>query len=208
MTVYPNGHISHLYAHTIIDIGIREAYMKSIRGFTIVELMVTLVILAIITMAAAPSFNNVIRSSRIDSNLSKIRSAFVFARAEAASRQEGVSICIANSDFTDCATGTDWGGGWIVFTDEDNDYAYETADDDEILRIWEGISEGFSLTGDRANYTFFENGAASDDISSTSSTQITLTLTPDSCPSGESLVRKVTITSVIGKVETATDTCS
>ncbi|TCS36443.1 GspH/FimT family pseudopilin [Reinekea marinisedimentorum] len=182
--------------------------MKSVRGFTIVELMVTLVILAIITMAAAPSFNNVIRSSRIDSNLSKIRAGYSFARTEAGTRQEGVSICVANSSLDDCATGTDWSGGWIVFTDTDNDIVYETSDGDTLLRIWEGVSDDFSLTGSASGYTFYDNGAAVEDPYSTSSfTSMKLTLTPDSCPTGESLIREFSVVSAFGGTSTTTGTC-
>ena len=56
---------------------------RKLQGFTLLELMVTVIILGIITAFAAPSFNNLLRDTRIDANTSKVRSALTYARSEA-----------------------------------------------------------------------------------------------------------------------------
>ncbi|MBU2863877.1 GspH/FimT family pseudopilin [Reinekea forsetii] len=128
--------------------------MKRQHGFTLVELLVTLIIIAIVAMFGAPSFRNVMVNSQIDSNLNSVRSSLIYARSEAVSKSRFITVCMS-ADGQTCvnAGAADWGSaGWIVWHDRDNDGVFEdnaNADlceldlDDCILRVF-GPLEGDS----------------------------------------------------------------
>lgn len=92
--------------------------MKRCNGFTLIELMVTLAVLAIVITVAIPGFNDLIRNNRTDALSEEFVSALNFARLEAVKRTGRVSLC-ASDDGEDC-NNADWTKGWIVFVDYAN----------------------------------------------------------------------------------------
>src|SRR6185312_180136 len=79
-------------------------------GFTVIELMITVLIAAILVGIALPSF----RATIINSNVTQLTNALVhdlnLARSEAVRRGTLVAV-ISNSG------GNDWSSGWYVETD-------------------------------------------------------------------------------------------
>src|SRR5574343_132512 len=88
--------------------------MNHLHGFTLVELMVSLAILAIISAIAVPNFNNFIQHTQMTSWTNDLISDLVLARSEAAKRGSAVSVC-ASANGTSC--GGSWADGRIVFSD-------------------------------------------------------------------------------------------
>jgi len=74
-------------------------------GFTLIELMVTIVILAILTTAGLPSFQSFITGQRVKSASFDIMSSLIFARSEAIKRNANVTITPSNNN---------WQYGWTV----------------------------------------------------------------------------------------------
>lgn len=89
------------------------------RGFTIIELMTTLVVIAVLAAIALPSFQGVIRSNRVATTSNEILASLALARSEATKGVGKAGVC-PSSDGATCATGTDWGIGWMVWR-EDHD---------------------------------------------------------------------------------------
>ena len=83
------------------------------RGFTAIELMVTVAIVAILAALAGPSFTPLIERWRVRDAAETLTSSLYYARSEAIKR--GGNIIIQAN------TGTDWSTGWHVFFDVDND---------------------------------------------------------------------------------------
>lgn len=81
------------------------------RGFTLIELMVTIVVLAVLLGIAIPSFTESTLGSRLRSEANDLAAGALLARSEAIKRNETVTLC-ASSDGATC-TGT-WASGWIV----------------------------------------------------------------------------------------------
>lgn len=89
--------------------------MKQIsNGFTLIELMVTLAVTAIVVSVAIPNFNTQILNNRSVALGEDFATALNYTRSEAVRRAARVSIC-ASSDAQTC-TGT-WTDGFIVFID-------------------------------------------------------------------------------------------
>lgn len=105
--------------------------MKNAYGFTLVELMITILLAAIVLTLGIPSFNQTIRTNRVATQVNELVTALNLARSEAIHRGLGVTVC-ASADQATCSGSKDWRTGWIVITD-----------DNTVLRVWEaqkGIS--------------------------------------------------------------------
>jgi type IV fimbrial biogenesis protein FimT len=92
-------------------------------GFTIIELMIAMVVLAILLAAAAPMFNNLIKNNRMISEAYALRATFNNARSEALARRTDVTVCRSNDGAT-CTAHTpagSWSEGYIAFSDDDGD---------------------------------------------------------------------------------------
>lgn len=89
--------------------------MRLYRGFTLVELMVTVAVLGVLLAIAAPSFSDMMRNNRSQVAANELVSALNTARADAVKRGARVSLC-PSADGSTCS-GTSWQTGWIVFVD-------------------------------------------------------------------------------------------
>lgn len=107
------------------------------RGFTAIELMVTMAVLAILAAIAAPSFNPLIERWRIRQASEELQSTFYFARSEAIKRGGGIAIARSGSA-TDCTAlaDDDWNCGWIVFADADHDDKQGSDDKEATLQAF------------------------------------------------------------------------
>ncbi|MEH6581539.1 MAG: GspH/FimT family pseudopilin [Halioglobus sp.] len=92
--------------------------MRRSDGFTLVELLISVLILAVLMAIAAPSLQNLIKDNRILSEVYAFRANLNTARSEAMTQRTFVSFCNSD-DGVDC--GGDWNRGYIAFTDFDGD---------------------------------------------------------------------------------------
>lgn len=106
------------------------------RGFTLIELMVTIAVLAIVVSIAGPSFTSMINNNRSAAVGEELAGAFNYARSEAVKRGDRVSIC-ASSDGATCSAAGTWSQGWIVFTDSAATDIATTPVVNAVLRRWE-----------------------------------------------------------------------
>ena len=86
------------------------------RGFTLIEVLITIAIASILLTIAIPSFRYVTNSNRIAGEVNGLLGDLQFARAEAIKEGRTVTVC-TSVDGASCANVTTWQSGWIVFSD-------------------------------------------------------------------------------------------
>jgi type IV fimbrial biogenesis protein FimT len=82
-------------------------------GFTIIELMVALAVLAILVTLIAPNFNDATLSARLNGFASSLVASAQVARSEAIKRNATIALC-TSTDGETCDGSGDWEQGWIV----------------------------------------------------------------------------------------------
>ncbi|MDP3330641.1 MAG: GspH/FimT family pseudopilin [Methylococcaceae bacterium] len=89
------------------------------QGFTLIELMVTISIAAILLGVAIPSFTSTITSNRLTTNANELVTALNLARSEAIKRGQQVTVRRKGT------TNTQWESGWDVFVDINNNGSFD-----------------------------------------------------------------------------------
>ena len=123
-------------------------------GFTVVEMLVSLAILAILLSIGVPNFKGFISSSNMVSNSNDMVGAFSYARMAAIKRGGPVRLGVRD--------GSSWTGGIVVWVDADAD---ATLDAGEELRLWDAFNNGSSIVSaeSRSNFVFNASGEVNND---------------------------------------------
>lgn len=93
----------------------------SMKGFTLIELMVTIALVSILMMVAVPSFTAFQRNAELTSFSNTLLASINAARGEAMKR--GMQAMVVPTD------GTNWSSGWVVFVDVDRSQTFDAAND-------------------------------------------------------------------------------
>lgn len=102
----------------------------SARGFTAIELLVTVAILGVLAALAGPSFTPLIERWRVRQAAEELQSTLYYARSEALKRGGRVAIQkLANTSggCQNAGTTQDWGCGWIIFEDLDSNGTWKSS---------------------------------------------------------------------------------
>ncbi len=130
------------------------------RGFTLIELMMTLAVMAILMVVGVPAFQTFVQNNRQTSEHNGLVMALLSARSEAVRTNVPLVVC-TSADGQQCSGAANWENGWIVFTDVVNTNtateegvvnaaAGGTAavcepDEDCVLSIYDGLPAGSTL---------------------------------------------------------------
>ena len=113
--------------------------MERTRGFTLIELVVTMAIAAVLMMVAVPSFVNFQRNSQLTSLTNSLVASIYAARGEA--MKTGFNAFVVPT-----ANGSDWTTGWIVFVDNNGDGSFSAADD-TLVQTQPALESYFTVSG-------------------------------------------------------------
>jgi type IV fimbrial biogenesis protein FimT len=126
------------------------------RGFTLIELMVTIAVLAILLGIAAPSFRDMTASSDLRGISNELITTLAQARSEAIKRGGRVTVCMS-ADGTACTATGGWEQGWIMFADDSRSGSAANIDTGEtVLRTYPKASGDIVING---NMTYVSYGA-------------------------------------------------
>lgn len=106
------------------------------KGFTLVELMVTVVVAAILLGLAAPSFRDAIQNNKFVATSNQLVSALKYARTEALKRRASVTVCGLNDAKTACGASTNWKTNGFGALDSSNN----------VLKVWTDPTQYDDLT--------------------------------------------------------------
>ena len=106
--------------------------MRRSFGLTLLELLVTLAILAILATVALPTFRDSLERQRISAALFLLSAQFASARMTAVSSRDIVSLCPLEGT-TSCRSDSDWSAGWLMFRGRKR--SAQPEGEDAILRV-------------------------------------------------------------------------
>lgn len=88
---------------------------STMNGFTFIELLITMAIVAIMLVLAVPSFKTSMMNQRILTQTTALLGALNYARNTALSGNMNMKVCPVG-DVSSTTCGADWGAGWMVVT--------------------------------------------------------------------------------------------
>ncbi len=168
------------------------------RGFTLVELAITLVIAAIVLAVGAPNLQGMLAKYRVDGQYTGLMDDLLLAREEARNSGAPTAVC-ASSDGSSC-TGGSWAAGHIVFRDAGDAGTVDAGD--TVLRYAQAAPAGVVISATLQasgapygqTYIHFEADGKVD----TSGTLLLTTCAPGQLPKLLTLQRNGFITGVTG----------
>ena len=135
--------------------------MRREGGFTLLELIVTLAIVAIVLSAGVPSYRGIVMDNRLASQANLFATSIKLARSNAVKYQRNATVCSsANFDaaLPTCSSDADWSDGWIVWVDKDRDNTVDAAND-EVIRVAEPVAGTTTFTSAaRTEFTYNSRG--------------------------------------------------
>ncbi|TAK52940.1 MAG: prepilin-type N-terminal cleavage/methylation domain-containing protein [Gammaproteobacteria bacterium] len=105
------------------------------RGLTMIEMLITVVIFAILMAIAIPSFRDASLGGRLAAAANNLLASVQLARSEAIKRNVAVTLC-ASANGTSCAASGDWEQGWIV----------RDAVAAEVIQRQQALPDGYRMT--------------------------------------------------------------
>lgn len=132
---------------------------KRSTGFTIVESMMVLAIVAVLGAIALPGFGNLLGRMRQQSAIGDLQTALNQARIAAVSRGRHVVVC-PTLDASACARTTEWQHGWLLFADIDHDG--QRSDDEAVITSGMAQPDGIAMLASvgRPRVDFQADGSA------------------------------------------------
>lgn len=118
---------------------------KTQTGFTLYELLTTLLIVGVILAIGVPNMQSFRQNARMTSTANDLHSSFHLARSNASRAKTNITICAtADSSVAVPVCGGELEAGWIVFEDRNGDITVNGAD--SVLRRYGAVADDIVIT--------------------------------------------------------------
>ncbi len=170
-------------------------------GFTLYELLTTIMIIGVIMAIGVPNMAEFTQNSRLTSTSSDLLSSFYIGRSEAARSKSNITICAsANSLDPAAACGGTFSDGWIIFVDLNGDLVHD-APAETIIKAFPPVATGVTVTtAANANYfAFAGTGLGRGDVGglpSFTTAMICDSRGVDTAPGGRATARRMVATPI------------
>ena len=137
-------------------------------GFTLYELLTTLLIVGIVLSLGIPNMQSFRENSRMTAVANDLHSTFHLARSEASRSKTNITICAsANSMAAVPTCGGELEAGWIIFEDRNGDIAVNGAD--SVLRRFPPVANAIAIntTGPDDYFSYAPTGLGRGNITGT-----------------------------------------
>lgn len=123
-------------------------------AFTLVELLVTMAVAAILLVIATPAFNAMVRSYRLNASANELVGAANLARSEAIQRGGRVTLvpCRWIEASASCASGSSWRDGWALMAGPAEGSTDLTVTSANLLRHFAPLAKDVSMSGITPGY--------------------------------------------------------
>jgi type IV fimbrial biogenesis protein FimT len=121
-------------AHDRYESTTRRGRRTPCGGFTMVELLTAIAVLAVLLALAVPNFNDASLSARLNGFANSLVASAQVARSEAIKRNTNITLC-RSANGTSCAGSGGWQQGWIVLNGA------------TVLQRQQALPTEFSITG-------------------------------------------------------------
>lgn len=163
------------------------------RGFTLVELMIAIAIVAMLSAIALPSMNSFLVKMRVDNEISEMQRLLLTARNMAINTGKNTTVCPLSAG----ACTTNWQDDVSVFTNDVNSLVNGNAfaANDELIKVKEAIKSGDKLQYSQKSVIYTPAGRL-----------LTTAASFSYCPKGEANSSRGIDVSVSGRSYTSSDT--
>lgn len=125
--------------------------LQRVRAFTLYELLMSLLLMALLVGLGLPAFSGLIARNRLHVETNALFHAIHLARKESIMRRRVVSIC-PSVDGDGCDPGRDWSAGWIMFENTDRDEPPRRDPGEPLLQV-HTINENVRVVANRKGFT-------------------------------------------------------
>ena len=183
--------------------------IKRQTGFTLYELLITMLVIGVILTVGIPNFSEFTQNSRLTSTSNDLLSSFQLARSEAARSKSNITICASNNSLDANANcGGTFNDGWIIFVDLNGDLNRAGAGEN-ILRAHPAPADGVNIVPDNGAtyFSFAGTGLGRGNVGGVPALQTVMISDArglDVAPGGRATARRL-VTTAIGRATIISD---
>ena len=138
---------------------IRTRLVPAQRGLTLIELLASVAVLAILTGVGVPSFQSVMANQKQTTAVNAYIASFQQARMRAVARSGQVVLCPSANGIT-CTGGLSWEHGWLIYDDDNRNRRHDIGE--TVVAAFTALPHGLSATSSvgRPQLVYRSDGSA------------------------------------------------